>query len=114
MDPPRVSSIRTGGGGGSLIGLVRRKFSNFPPKIDRKRTENNKRKKQGGTQTGDQIQSYKERKHRSRHHKEGTRKDKRKSTCWMGHKMEEKIDRQKRESSDRRTGRGKRLEGGKN
>ena len=47
MDPPRVSSIRTGGGGGSLIGLVRRKFSNFPPKIDRKRTENNKRKNKG-------------------------------------------------------------------
>ena len=96
MDPPRVSSIRTGGGGGSLIGLVRRKFSNFPPKIDRKRTENNKRKKQGGTQTGDQIQSYKERKHRSRHHKEGTRKDKRKSVRWMGDKMEEKIERQKK------------------
>ena len=47
MDPPRVSSIRTGGGGGSLIGLVRRKFSNFPPKIDRKRTEINKRKNKG-------------------------------------------------------------------
>ena len=90
MDPPRVSSIRTGGGGGSLIGLVRRKFSNFPPKIDRKRTENNKRKKQGGTQTGDQIQSYKERKQRSKHHKEGTRKDKRKSMRWMGDKLEEK------------------------
>ena len=47
MDPPRVSSIRTGGGGGSLIGLVRRKFSNFPPKIDRKGTEINKRKNKG-------------------------------------------------------------------
>ena len=58
-----------------------------------------KEKKQGGTQTGDQIQSYKERKHRSRHHKEGTRKDKRKSMRWMGDKVEEKMERQKREAA---------------